>query len=1080
MPQLWLTQVILELTASAIKLSTAKAIAAVVQYVAITAATMAANKLLSPKPPSFNDAALADRKQMVRSPIAARQIVYGQSRVSGVLVYISTTGTKNEYLHLVIAMAGHEVEEIGDVYFDDELALTGAGSSAQGRFTGYAEIYKKLGGSGQTVETNLEAATASLTNGKWTSNHRLRGIAYMYVRLTWNDQIFVNGIPNISAIVKGKKVYDPRSATTAYSANAALCLRDYLTDSTYGMGMSSTEMDDTAFNVAANICDEQVEVKPITVPATYENRYEANGVLYTSATPDENIGKILTAMGGLIAYSGGAMVPYAAGYRIPTVTLTEQDFVAGITVQTKTSARDRVNGVKGVFVSSKSEWQPTDFPPVSSATFLSQDNNVRYWRDVSLPMTTSSSCAQRLARIELRRARQEITLTSRFRLDAMQLRAGDTVMVTLDRFGWSSKVFEVMEWNFVSDGNPPTLLVEMTLRETASTVYDWSASDETEFDTQPTTTLPNPFSVAAPTNLSLVADGTTQLIQADGTAIPRIKVAWSAPSEQFIQSGGQVLIEYKQGNATTYLTWSKVGGTQVLDYISSDVKIGTTYDVRLSGLSYFGISTSYLTSSITVAKDTTAPATPTSLTAAVGTGKAVSLDWDDNAEPDLSEYGIYRNTTGTTPSSATVDKVAEVRASRFVDTEVTIGTTYYYWVNAYDTVENVSGFATRVTAVPTYVGGGSVDPTAPGTPSAPTYVSEANYLSSDGTSLARVTIAVPSLPTNAVGMNVLYKTSAGTNYIIASQVTASGNVSVDDLSPGVAYVFALQAFSFSGAFSSVSSTLSRTAPTTSTAPATYAAGIQVDGRAAPPAFTSSGTRRYGVGIFWAEAYSGGYTYPSDFAYWEIKGTATNSDAATDYNVDNGSTSARLYTTRDPFFYFYTSTINTATYFRFRAVNRSGQSSGWTNIGSVYQTPLDPNYPNWYPPGGSMMVQNSSAVSITGGSTIGQTAVGATNFFANDASSGISGATTAVDVKDVNFRVYSGTTQKFRVDYTNGELYVQTTRVISTRKTGWGAPTGTSTRTTFDTTTVTTEELAQRVKALIEDLGATSGHGLIGS
>jgi hypothetical protein len=1080
MPQLWLTQIILQLTASAISLTAAKVIAAVIQYVAITAATMGANKLLSPKPPSFSDASLADRKQMVRSPIAARQVIYGQSQVSGNLVYISTTGTKNEYLHLVIALAGHEVEEIGDIYFDNELALTGAGPAAQGRFTGYADIYKMLGSSTQAAEPNLITATASLTNGKWTANHRLRGIAYVYIRLTWNEQIFVSGIPNVSAVVKGKKVYDPRTATTAYSTNSALCLRDYLLDSTYGMGMSSTEVDDAAFIVAANISDEQVEVKPITSPATYESRYQTNGVLYTSATPDENIGKLLTAMGGLVAYSGGMIIPYAAGYRIPTVTLTEKDFVSGITVQTKTSARDRVNGVKGVFVSAKSEWQPTDFPPVTSATYLSQDNNVRYWRDVTLPMTTSSSCAQRLARIELRRARQEITLTSRFRLDAMKVRAGDTIMVTLSRFGWTNKVFEVMEWNFVSDGAPPQLLIEMTLRETASSVYDWTASDETEFDQQPTTTLPNPFSVAAPTSITLVADGTTQLIQADGTAMPRIKVAWSAPSDEFIQSGGQVLIEYKQGNATTYLTWSKVNGDQTLDYISSDVKIGTTYDVRLSGLSYFGISTSYLTGSITVAKDTTAPATPSSLTAAVGTGKAVSLDWDDNTEADLSEYGIYRNTSGTTPSSATVDKIAEVRASRFVDTEVNIGTTYYYWVNAYDTVENVSGFATRVTAVPTYVGGGSVDPTVPSTPSAPTYVSEANYLSTDGTSLARITVAVPSLPTNAVGMNVLYKTSAGTSYIIGAQVTASGNLSIDDLSPGVSYVFAVQAFSFSGVFSAVSSTLSRTAPATPTAPANYTGGIQVDGRAAPPAFTTSGTRRYGVGLFWAEQYTGGYTYPSDFAYWEIKGTATNTDAATDYNVDNGSTTAGLYRTRDAYFYFYTSTVNTATYFRLRAVNRSGQASSWYTIGSVYQTPLDPNYPNWYPPGGSMMIQDAASVAITGGSTKGQTAIGSTNFFANDASSGISGGSTAVDVKDVNFRVYSGTTQKLRVDYTNGEVYIQTTRVLSTRKTGWSTATGTATRTSFDTTTVTTEELAQRVKALIDDLYSTAGHGLIGS
>lgn len=58
--------------------------------------------------------------------------------------------------------------------------------------------------------------------------------------------------------------------------------------------------------------------------------------------------------------------------------------------------------------------------------------------------------------------------------------------------------------------------------------------------------------------------------------------------------------------------------------------------------------------------------------------------------------------------------------------------------------------------------------------------------------------------------------------------------------------------------------------------------------------------------------------------------------------------------------------------------------------------------------------------------------------------------------------------------------VNNTRVVNARKTGWATATGTATRTTFDTTTVTTQQLAERVKALIDDLHATAGHGLIGT
>ena len=51
------------------------------------------------------------------------------------------------------------------------------------------------------------------------------------------------------------------------------------------------------------------------------------------------------------------------------------------------------------------------------------------------------------------------------------------------------------------------------------------------------------------------------------------------------------------------------------------------------------------------------------------------------------------------------------------------------------------------------------------------------------------------------------------------------------------------------------------------------------------------------------------------------------------------------------------------------------------------------------------------------------------------------------------------------------------QVLGARKTGWGAPTGTATRSTFATDSVTLLELARRVKALIDDLRA---HGLIQS
>lgn len=909
--------------ALAIGLTTSAAVATAIGYtvafIAVVGSSMAASKLLAPKMPSFSDSSMTDRSQMVRSPISARTIVYGRCRVSGTIVYLSTTGDKNQFLHIVVTLAGHEVEAIDEVYFNDELVpLTG--NTPTGFYNGVARVNKKRGVPGDTADADLIADTVSLTDGKWTTAHKLSGIAYLYVRLTWDAEKFPSGIPNISAVVRGKKVYDSRTATTAYSANAALCLRDYLTDTTLGMGMTSAEVDDTAFGVAANICEEQVQILPLS-PVAYENRYEANGVIVTSASPDENIGKLLSSMGGLVAYTGGRIVPYASAYRTPTVTLTEKHFVGPINVQTKTSARDRVNSVKGVYISETNNWQVTDFPTISSATYVTQDNNTVFFRDVVLPFTTSPSCAQRLAVLELRRAREEITFSARFRLEAMQVRAGDTVMITNEKLGFASKVFEVMEWNFASDGTPPQIFIDMTLRETASSVYSWAVADEIFVEDSPNTTLPDPFTLAAPTNLSLTADGTTQLVQADGTILPRIRVGWTPPAAEFIQSGGSVVIEYKPSTSTTYLTWNTVEGAQTEDFISSDVKIGTNYNVRIYGESYFGISTSYLAGSITVAQDTTAPAIPTGLSAAIGTGKAVSLDWNDNTEPDFSEYGIYRKTSAVTPANANTDKIAEVRASRFVDTDVNIGTTYYYWLTAYDTVENVSGFTSYVQATPSVITAGPIDPSAPATPNAPTLISTTVYLSSDGTSLARVSLTAPPLPSGAVALDVLYRRTGASDFIIGNQINSSVSyaVSVDDLSVGQAYEFAARGISFSGALSAVSSLLSQTAPSNTTAPA---APIPLS----PPLSPDVEPRKIGAVFAFGSLARWQENTELDFAYYEVKATFTNSDAAVDYTWGY----AEIF---DASYVFYDTTLQPG-FVRVRSVNRSGVASAWTSFGNA--------------------------------------------------------------------------------------------------------------------------------------------------
>lgn len=181
----------------------------------------AAAKEFMPTP----DAALQGRTVTVRQPVQPRDIVYGQTRKGGTLVYLDEAGQANEFLDLVIVVAAHKILGIGGVYFNGQMVFAPGSGVAVGQYAGYAEIETRLGDPDQPSLTVL----TNVSGGKWTVNHRLRGCAHVWIRLRYSADVFPGGIPNITFDVAGKSdVYDPRNGLRDYTENAALCLADYI------------------------------------------------------------------------------------------------------------------------------------------------------------------------------------------------------------------------------------------------------------------------------------------------------------------------------------------------------------------------------------------------------------------------------------------------------------------------------------------------------------------------------------------------------------------------------------------------------------------------------------------------------------------------------------------------------------------------------------------------------------------------------------------------------------------------------------------------------------------------------------
>ena len=198
-------------------------------------------------------------------------------------------------------------------------------------------------------------------------------------------------------------------------------------------------------------------------------------------------------MGGLFWYSQGKWRMKAAAYTTPTVTLTEDDLRSGISVSTRHSRRDNFNTVNGLYRGEETDWQPTDYKPVTIGNYVNIDGGFVNTVDYSLPFTTSHKSAQRLAKLFLRRNREQLTVSAAFGLKAFQLDVGDFVYITNERFGWSNKSFEVTSWEFgLTEGQD--LQVNLSLREISEGVFIKEASQDFEGNN---TLLDSPFDVPA-------------------------------------------------------------------------------------------------------------------------------------------------------------------------------------------------------------------------------------------------------------------------------------------------------------------------------------------------------------------------------------------------------------------------------------------------------------------------------------------------------------------------------------------------------------------------------------------------------
>lgn len=487
------------------------------------------------------------------------------------------------------------------------------------RSESYARVYKYTGAPGQ----NLSAMLASRFGSLITSEHRFEGIACLVVDMRWNDSAFPSGIPAVSAVVRGAKLYDPRTGVTAWSQNPALCAR-YLALHPWGGAAEADEIDDNAVIAAANACDVSHTYTDSNGVSTTRPIYTCSYVASTEVSNDTHMNELINAMSGEWGWAGGRIRVRAGVYTAPVAHITDDWLGPGQRqINPGPGQADLVNIMVPTIADSAQDRVSTPIAPVRAEAYITADGQ-ELPTDVTLQAVEFAPQAQHVCAIRLRAMRQGMTLQWPVNMRGFVLELFDVITLTSSRYGFTTKPFEVMGWSFNLQGG-----IQLTLKETGASIYQpddvFPANDP-----EPNTSLPKPWLVGAIENLQAFSGNDELLLQSDGTVVSRVRLTYDAIEDEAITGGGKIEVQYSGPDGI----WQ----TQEFDGSSEEVFLqglqdGSAYVIRARARSSLAAGDWSDTIAHTVIGKTGRPSDVTGLTATKVTG-GVRYRWNRSSDQD--------------------------------------------------------------------------------------------------------------------------------------------------------------------------------------------------------------------------------------------------------------------------------------------------------------------------------------------------------------------------------------------------------------------------------------------------------------
>lgn len=572
------------------------------------------------------NAAQVDRMANIVASKAPRELVMGRVRKAGSVFYRASTGKDLQELYVAVALAAHEIDAVEGYYLNDELVtIDGSGyvqeapysittrtskksatyptSYVAGTVTPYydesewgtgaiigynyqedvvsytVQITIHKGQAGQTANASLIAAFPA----DWTAANLVQGVSYILIKASYNETAFPSGFPVATVVLRGAKLYDPRTGLTVWSENPALMMRHVYTHPSFGKATSVTTAEDARIIAAANACDTSTVYTVGGVAQPARALYKAAIVLPYGASASSAFDDLSQAMGGSWAFAGGELHMKAGVYTAPVMALTEADLAVivrngasetqkpiGISVHSERARK--FNTVKSTIWDNEQDYKQTALTALTSAALVTRDG-AELTQEVTFPAIGYAPQAQHIAGILMRDARDALVVEMPFKLRVYPLELFDVVTLTIARYGWTNKQFMILSRTWTADGS-----ITLTMKETSAAITQMDAGFLAQ-GFAANTNLPKPWSVQKVGALT-VTSGTAELIkQADGTIVSRMRVAWPQVTDKAVQQNGKIEVQYRRSDSSG--AWeSLIADGDDTQIVTQAVEDGIYYIVR--------------------------------------------------------------------------------------------------------------------------------------------------------------------------------------------------------------------------------------------------------------------------------------------------------------------------------------------------------------------------------------------------------------------------------------------------------------------------------------------------------------------